>query len=52
MAHLFTGSYEQSAIPILLAYAAEIGPYAGASKVIPAFIIVVTQIFFFVKFTL
>lgn len=52
MAHLFTGSYEQSTIPVLMAYAAEIGPYAAASKVVPAFIIVVAQIFFFMRFAL
>lgn len=35
-AHLLTGSYEQSSIPMVMAYAAQIGPYANRFPVSPA----------------
>lgn len=35
-AHLLTGSYEQSSIPMVMAYSAQIGPYANRFPISPA----------------
>lgn len=31
-AHLFNGNYEQNSIPVMMAYAAKIGPYAKCNR--------------------
>lgn len=32
MAHLFSGNYEQNTIPLIMAYALKVGPYADEEK--------------------
>ncbi|CAG9810269.1 unnamed protein product [Chironomus riparius] len=35
-AHLLTGSYEQSSIPMVMAYSAQIGPFSNRFPIVPA----------------